>query len=149
VTVLLAIAIVAPALVAVARPDFALSVGIKLVQLQTILTYPTPLLTGHGWGYVIDSIVNSPDQPYQVEMQLPMLVLQAGSLLVLAYAAGMLSLFRSVSGSWSATWLRFGTYFLIGFANPWLLLPSWYLTVALMYRQFDFPDAYVSRPLQP
>jgi hypothetical protein len=78
-----------------------------------------------------------------------MLVLQAGLLLVVVYGAGMLSLFRSVSGCWSAAWLRFGTYFLIGFANPWLLLPSWYLTVALMYRQFDFPDAHASRPLQP
>jgi hypothetical protein len=146
---LLMIGVVAPTLVAIARPDFALSVGIKVLQLQTILTYPTPLLTGSGWGYVIDSIVNSPDQPYQVEMQLPMLVLQVGLVLVLAYAAGMLSLFRSVSGCWSAAWLRFGTYFLIGFANPWLLLPSWYLTVALMYRQFDFPDAHASRPLQP
>jgi hypothetical protein len=146
---LLAVGVGAPALIVIARPDFATSVGVKILQLQTILTDPSPLWTGSGWGYVIDSIVNSPDQPYQVEMQLPMLVLQAGLVTVLIYAAGMLSLFRSVSGTWSATLLRFATYFSIGFANPWLLLPSWYLTVALMYRQFDFPDVHVSRPLQP
>ena len=29
------------------------------------------------------------------------------------------------------------TYFVVGFVNPWLFMPSWYLTVALMYPQFD------------
>lgn len=129
----------APALVALARPDFALSIGIKALQFDAVLKDSSPLLTGHGWGYAIDEIVNSRDQPYQVEMQLPMLLKQVGLIVVLSLAAFILSMFISISGTWRATSLRIATYFAIGFANPWLFIPSWYLTVALMYRQFDDP----------
>ena len=131
------VALGAPVVIAIARPDFALSVGMKIIQLQTVLAEAPSFLHGAGWGYVIDAIISSPTQPYQVEMQLPMLVMQVGIPMLTLLALGMLLQFRSISGNWLATSVRCMTYFVVGFVNPWLFMPSWYLTVALMYPQFD------------
>ena len=133
----LGLAIGAPAMVAVARPDFALSVGMKLLQFDAVINDGSPILSGRGWGYVIDDVVTSTEQPYQVEMQLPMLLTQVGLLVLIPYVVAMVSLFRSISSSWTATMLRSAAYFAIGFANPWLFVPSWYLTTALIFRRLD------------
>ena len=55
---------------------------------------------------VIDAIITSPTQPYQVEMQLPMLVVQIGLPMLTLLALGMLLQFRSISGNWLATSVR-------------------------------------------
>jgi hypothetical protein len=133
----LGLAIGAPAMIALARPDFALSLGIKLLQFKAVIDDTSPILTGSGWGYVIDEVVTSTEQPYQVEMQLPMLLSQVGLFVLIPYIVAMTSLFRSISGTWTATMLRTAAYFAIGFANPWLFIPSWYLTTSLVFRQLD------------
>ena len=48
---IVAVALGAPVAIAIARPDFALSVGMKIVQLQTIITETPSFLHGAGWGY--------------------------------------------------------------------------------------------------
>lgn len=133
----LLIAVVGPLAVAALRPDFALSLGIKLLQFSRIANDPTPLLTGGGWGYFIDEIAGSADQPYQIEMQLPMLVIQIGLAQVMIFAAGIFVLLSWVSVGRRALWARLLTYFAIGLSNPWMFIPSWYLTVALMYHDVD------------
>ncbi|WP_199553926.1 hypothetical protein [Sandaracinobacteroides hominis] len=119
------------------RPDIAMSLGVKFLQLQFILAEPTPLLLGGGWGHVIEAIVNDPDQPYQVEMQLPMLIVQAGLLLFLAITVAIGFLLASISTSRVAAALRILIFFVVGFNNPWLFIPSWYLTVALMFHRLE------------
>jgi hypothetical protein len=135
---LLALALIAgPLLVAALRPDVALSLGIKLLQFEVIAADTVPRWLGQGWGYVIDEIINSPEQPYQVEMQLPMLVNQVGWIGVAMHAVCSWALLRAVSGSALVTTLRWGTYLAIGFNNPWLFIPSWYLTCCLLFRRME------------
>lgn len=137
VLIILMIGIVGPIITLLLRSDLELSLGIKLLQFNEILEDASPAMSGSGWGYVIDAIINSPDQAYQVEMQLPMLFRQIGWAGMSAYTAGMFLLIRSVSGSLGCAVLRWLTYLVIGFNNPWLLIPSWYMTVCLMYSQFE------------
>jgi hypothetical protein len=137
IAIIVVVAIVGPIITLLLRSDLELSLGIKLLQFNEILEDPSPAFTGSGWGYVIDAIVNSPDQEYQVEMQLPMLMRQIGWGGVLAYVAGMFLLIRSVSANLGCAVLRWLTYLAIGFNNPWLLIPSWYMTTCLMYLQLD------------
>lgn len=119
------------------RPDFLLSVAIKMLQFETIAIEPGSLWLGSGWGYVIDEIVTSPEQPFQVEMQLPMLMQQIGVIGVTSWLVAMLGLFRSIGGSAFVVLGRWITYSAVGFLNPWLLVPSWYLTATLMYSSFE------------
>lgn len=130
-------ALTGPVIVALLREDVTLSLGIKLFQFNEILEDPSSIILGSGWGYIIESIVNSPDQEYQVEMQLPMLLRQIGWFGVLSYVTGMFLLIRSASTNLSVATLRWLTYLAIGFNNPWLFLPSWYMTACLMHSQFD------------
>lgn len=133
----LVLAVAGPLAIAALRPDFALSLGIKLLQFARIVGDPTPLLTGGGWGYFIEEIAGSPDQPYQIEMQLPMLIVQIGLVQLFIFAACITVLLSWVSHSRRALLARILTYFAIGFSNPWMFIPSWYLTVALMYSDID------------
>jgi len=125
--------------VLVYRSDIALSVGLKLLQLQTVTDYLDRPLAGYGWGYVIDAVASKTEQPYQVEMQLPMLVVQTGLPFVLLFVGALLLAIRRTSASWRTAWMRWITFVAAGFVNPWLLLPSWYLTAVLMYDNLDHP----------
>ena len=129
--------LVGPVAVALLRPDFMLSVGFKLLQIDLIFSDFGSPLVGRGWGYVIDAIATSEDQPYQVEMQFPMLLLQMGVPAFFVYVIGMVYQIRSISGCGGVFYFRAGLYFLVGFSNPWMFLPSWYLTVALMFAALD------------
>lgn len=128
---------VSPVVVAALRPDVALSLGIKLLQIETIMSEGPPGPWGAGWGFVIDEIVTSPDQPYQVEMQLPMMFAQLGALGMAAHALGLWLLVRTASHTAGIATLRWAVYMAIGFNNPWLLVPSWYLTSILMFRSLE------------
>lgn len=137
ISTILVIAAAGPLVTMMLRSDLELSLGIKLLQFNAILEDTSPAATGSGWGYVIDTIVNSPDQEYQVEMQLPMLFRQIGLVGVVAYAVGIFLLMRSISVNFSCAALRWLTYMAIGFNNPWLLIPSWYMTTCLMYPELN------------
>lgn len=135
--VITTLAIISPVIVADLRPDVGLSIGTKLLQIETIMSEVSQGAWFNGWGSVIDEIVTSPEQPYQVEMQLPMMFAQLGTLGVAAYALGLWFLIRSVSHAPGIAMLRWGVYMTIGFNNPWLLIPSWYLTSILMFRSLE------------
>jgi len=131
------LAVLGPLAVAVLRPDVALSIGIKLLQFQFIVDAYGSSLLGAGWGTVIDEIVNSEEQPYQVEMQLPMLLHQIGPAGVAAYGAGLALLMRSASATAGVAGLRWLVCLAIGFNNPWLFVPSWYLTCVLLFKRME------------
>ncbi len=116
------------------RPDLSLSLGMKAKQFLEIVEDPSPLLWGSGWGYTITEIITSDTQEYQVEMQLPMLVRQIGLLGVAAHLIGIYVLIRSVSSTRGGALVRWCIYWVIGFNNPWLFIPSWYLTCVLSAR---------------
>jgi hypothetical protein len=114
-----------------------LSVGFKLLQFDLIFSEMNEYFIGSGWGYVIDAIATSSDQPYQVEMQFPMLLMQMGVVGFLVYILTMAYFFYGISNKRLIAAWRFLLYLLIGFSNPWMFLPSWYLTVALMLVELD------------
>ena len=116
------------------RPDFRLSVEAKQFQLDIILNLLEDNSTGWGWGSFFPQLANDPEQPYQIELQLPMLALQLGPLpLLLIMGSIMMTFLFSTSRSIFAV-ARFLVYALIGFNNPWILIPSWYLTCQLLFR---------------
>lgn len=119
------------------RPDIGLSLSFKLNQLYSILNDDSSLILGSGWGYVIQGIGDSLEQPYQIEMQLPMLFRQIGISGMFFYVVGIFLLIKSVSKTWRVSFLRLLVYFAIGLNNPWLFLPSWYMTAVLMFQYLD------------
>lgn len=118
----------------VLRPDIFLSVLAKQTQLEVILSLQKADYTAWGWGTFVPQLATSIEQPYQIEMQLPMLMLQLGPVALAAIMGLTLALFLSAAESKLLAFMRAGVYFLIGFNNPWLLVPSWYLTCQLLFR---------------
>lgn len=118
----------------VVRPDIDLSLSAKQLQLQVILSLLQDNWSGWGWGTFIPYLSTDRDQPYQIEMQLPMLVLQLGPAATTAILLLILAMFLSAAEQSLRGYARFATYALIGFNNPWLFLPSWYLTCQLLFR---------------
>lgn len=129
--------IIAPTIISVIRADAVDSLNWKLLQFTEILNDTSAPIIGSGWGYTIDGIVKTATQDYQVEMQLPMLVRQIGFLGVFIYLTGIFILIRSISVNLGISILRWAMYVAIGFNNPWLFLPSWYMTACLMFNEFD------------
>ena len=125
------------------RPDLLLSAGFKLFQLETLSRYLDHIIFGYGWGFVIHLLATSPKQPYQIEMQLPMLVIQVGLIYVSLYLLWMYWMLRSVSETKVVAFARFITYSIVGFVNPWLFLPTWYLTSALLYRNIELSNTSI------
>lgn len=62
----------------VLRPDVELSLRAKQFQFDIIFGSLDYGWSGLGWGTFIPALASDPDQPYQIEMQLPMLLLQLG-----------------------------------------------------------------------
>jgi hypothetical protein len=123
----------------VIRPDIGLSLSAKQLQLQVILSLIPDNWSGWGWGAYIPYLSTDRDQPYQIEMQLPMLVLQLGPAATVAILLLTLAMFLSAADRSLRGYVRFATYALIGFNNPWLFLPSWYLTCQLLFRDEQTP----------
>lgn len=121
----------------VLRPDVDLSLTAKQFQLDLIFGSIDNSLSGWGWGTFFPELATDPTQPYQIEMQLPMLLLQIGLLPFFAIFGTTLGLFFSASSRPLASLARFSAYLLIGFNNPWLFVPSWYLTCQLLFRYSD------------
>lgn len=117
----------------VIRPDIELSLRAKQFQLDLIVG-TLDGWSGLGWGAFLPALASDPDQPYQIEMQLPMLLLQIGPLALTAISGLIWMLFGNCSkGQWLST-LRFCIFMVIGFNNPWIFLPSWFLTCQLLFR---------------
>lgn len=119
----------------VLRPDVELSLRAKEFQLDIILGSLNDNWSGWGWGAFLPALASDPEQPYQIEMQLPMLLLQLGLPALSAILGLLLLLFLTVSYDGKAfAFGRFVIFALIGFNNPWLFLPSWFLTCQLLFR---------------
>ena len=122
------------------RPDIDLSLRVKQYQLDIIMSLLPDHWWGWGWGFYLPQLASDQEQPYQVEMQLPMLLLQLGPIVLLLVMSFVLILFMSTSELWTKALARFIIYGLIGFNNPWLFLPSWFLTCQLLFREDKTPD---------
>ena len=114
------------------REDLILSVLFKIEQLNVILSSfnLSHLYLGSGFGFYISELVTDYSQPYQIEMQLPMLVLQLGLFNVFLFVMGFYFLFKSIlvkRGAFAGLFL----FITIGFINPWLFLPVWFISVAI------------------
>jgi hypothetical protein len=118
----------------VLRPDVDLSLKVKQFQLDIIIGSLGDLWSGWGWGTFYPQLASDPDQPYQIEMQLPMLLLQLGPLALFAIVVLMLMMFLSATHNRILGFARCAVYLLIGFNNPWLFVPSWFLTCQLLFR---------------
>lgn len=127
----------------VIRPDLELSLRAKLFQLQVILSFITDDWSAWGWGFFLPQLSTDIDQPYQIEMQLPMLLLQLGPVVLALLLAIVLALFLSAADQRWRGIARFLVYSLVGFNNPWLFVPSWYLTCQLLFRE---NEGAASRP---
>lgn len=121
----------------VLRPDVELSLRAKQFQFDIILGSLDYGWSGLGWGTFIPALASDPDQPYQIEMQLPMLLLQLGIPALIGLLGVVLALFFSADRNKGLALLRFAIYTLIGFNNPWLFVPSWFLTCQLLFRYDD------------
>ncbi|MCJ8159693.1 hypothetical protein [Sphingomonas sp. LaA6.9] len=124
----------------VIRPDIELSLLVKQWQLDVIIGLLGGSWSGFGWGFFIPQLASDRAQPYQIEMQLPLLVLQVGPIALIAILVSTLALFLSAAEQRLMGFVRFAAYALIGFNNPWLFLPSWYLTCQLLFRDDNDPD---------
>lgn len=125
----------------VIRPDIGLSLASKQFQLDVIISLMPDNWTGWGWGSYLPPLATDKDQPYQIEMQLPMLMLQVGPIALIGILVLTLSLFMSAAEEKARGYARFIIYALIGFNNPWLFVPSWYLTCQLLFRDERDPPA--------
>lgn len=123
----------------VIRPDVYLSLQAKQFQLDLITGSLGGDWWGWGWGAFYPNLATDLDQPYQVEMQLPMLMLQIGPVALLLIVLLMAMTFMSTTTRPVMGAGRFLVYLLIGFNNPWLFIPSWYLTCQLLFR-YDADD---------
>ncbi|GAB3218742.1 hypothetical protein J0A67_03435 [Algoriphagus aestuariicola] len=119
----------------VVRADLALSIVFKYNQLLGILELISGdfLFFGRGFGFVIEEYVTDFSQPYQIEMQLPMLFLQFGLIGFLLFATFIFSIFfiSGIHKPLQSTLM----YFSVGFVNPWLFLPIWFLTCCYFFRK--------------
>jgi hypothetical protein len=121
------------------RPDIDLSLRAKQFQLDIIIGLMPDNWTGWGWGAFLPQLSTDREQPYQIEMQLPMLLLQIGPIALGGILALIFALFMSAKDTFIRGAARFLIYALIGFNNPWLFVPSWYLTCQLLFRD-DEPE---------
>jgi hypothetical protein len=113
------------------REDLILSILFKIEQLNVIVSsFSTEsILFGCGYGFYLLDFATDLNQPYQIEMQLPMLLLQIGIVNVLLFVVGFYYLFKSfLTGR---AFVGLVLYLSIGFVNPWLFLPVWFISVSL------------------
>lgn len=114
------------------REDFSLSIYEKLFQLKMLMSTNVNFFIGNGWGYVLPEYIRNENQPFQIEMQLPMLLVQMGCVVFLTYLAYMYRAIKiSTKNSTNSKYI-FLIYISVGFINPWLFMPVWYLTVVLL-----------------
>jgi hypothetical protein len=117
------------------REDLILSVLFKVDQFKEIIANfnLSHLMYGSGFGFYLSEFVTDISQPYQIEMQLPMLVLQIGLLNVLLIIIGFYFLFKSILAKRAVVGLFL--FLSVGFINPWLFLPVWFISVSF-YTKF-------------
>ncbi|SNT10195.1 hypothetical protein SAMN06295912_1416 [Sphingomonas laterariae] len=120
------------------RPDVELSLRAKEFQFNLIINFLGSEWSGWGWGAFYPAMASDPDQPYQVEMQLPMLMLQLGIVaFIVIMSLTALSFIGAASDNKMFGFARFFVYSMIGFNNPWLFIPSWFLTCQMLFRYDD------------
>jgi hypothetical protein len=119
----------------VLRADLALSMTFKYNQLLSIISMISGdyLYFGRGFGFVIDEFVTDFSQPYQIEMQLPMLFLQFGLIGFFLFGLFIFAIFyvSGINKPIQSTLM----YFSVGFVNPWLFLPIWFLTCCYFFKK--------------
>ncbi len=116
------------------RQDLLLSISFKIEQFRGIFTELSikNIFFGEGFGFFLEEFVTDLNQPYQIEMQLPMLLLQLGVVNILMLIFFIYFLFKSIRIDNPA----FVTllFFLVGIVNPWLFLPVWMISVLYLFK---------------
>ena len=109
------------------RADFYLSFFFKAEQLTGILNTVNfnKFIFGNGFGFFIEDFVTDAKQPYQIEMQLPLLFLQIGFFGLITLAAFMYFLFKINSDK--TPFKKTLLFFSVGLVNPWMFLPTWFI----------------------
>lgn len=115
------------------RADLYLSIAFKINQLESIISSfdLQTFFFGKGYGYYFNDYVTDINQPYQIESQLPMLFLQLGFFLITFFIAFIYNAFKSLKKCLLI--YRTTIFFVIGLINPWLLLPSWFITSCYLF----------------
>lgn len=116
------------------RADLLLSIFFKAEQFLTIINELSfqNIILGEGFGFFMNEFATDLNQPYQIEMQLPMLVLQLGLINCFVLITTMYFLFKSINIKYS--FLTTGLFFSVGIINPWLFLPTWLITSIYFFR---------------
>jgi len=120
------------------REDLVLSMLFKYEQLRSIVaSYNADnILFGEGFGFYLSDFATDPTQPYQIEMQLPMLILQIGLINVSFLLLGFYKLFQSFLND--RAFLGVLLFWVVGFVNPWLFLPVWYIAISFYSYRFFY-----------
>ena len=116
------------------RADLLFSIFFKLEQLSAIVGKIglNNVFFGEGFGFYIKNFATDLEQPYQLEMQLPMLILQLGMINCLMLVLGIFFLFKSVRVT--KPLLATGLFFSVGIINPWLFLPVWLISSIYFFK---------------
>lgn len=116
------------------RADLLLSILYKAEQFLTIINELglNNIILGEGFGFFLKEFATDVNQPYQIEMQLPMLVLQLGLIHCTLLLTAMYFLFKSINIKYS--FLTTGLFFSVGIINPWLFLPTWLVTSIYFFK---------------
>ena len=116
------------------RADLILSIFFKAEQLFSIFKQLGfhNIFLGEGFGFFLNEFATDLNQPYQIEMQLPMLILQIGLLNCFMLILGIYLLFKSTNIKYS--FLTTGLFFSVGFINPWLFLPAWLIACIYFFK---------------
>lgn len=107
------------------RADFYLSLLFKAEQSLGIISSASlkNFFFGNGFGFYIKEFVTDENQPYQIELQLPMLYLQIGFFGLFSLAVFIYNLFKiNLDKTPIKKTLLF---FIVGFINPWMFLQTW------------------------
>jgi hypothetical protein len=89
-------------------------------------------LFGEGFGFYLTDFATDELQPYQIEMQLVMLLLQIGLVGLIFLMSFFYYFFYLVVPDHFKK--AFFLFCLIGIVNPWLFLPSWLITATYFYK---------------
>lgn len=127
-----------PDLILGLRGDLFLSLTFKLNQIVGIVENidMTNIFFGHGLGYFLPEFATDKLQPYQIESQLSMLLLQIGIFGMFFYISFVYIYFKTVVPK--NKFKAFGMYLIIGLINPWLFLPTWLITTSYFFRNKSY-----------
>lgn len=120
------------------RADLILSLTFKLNQILGIFHKInfSNLLLGEGLGFFLPEFATDFQQPYQIENQLPMLLIQIGLIGLILFISFVYNFFQTTIPEHKFKSLAI--YLMIGLINPWLFLPTWLITSTYFFKKKNY-----------